>query len=108
MNSIESCEIVEISEKVFWCVTPDDWNKAVAQLTEVERVAPNWRDKINIVWLLPGVQPADFVIQPDVRDFDITEFCRADEMSAIGVETTRELLPKLKQLLSRVDDKLFN
>jgi predicted acylesterase/phospholipase RssA/CRP-like cAMP-binding protein len=54
-----------------------------------------------------GVQPADFVIQPDVRDFDITEFSRADEMSAIGAETALELLPKLKQILSRVDDKLF-
>jgi predicted acylesterase/phospholipase RssA len=54
-----------------------------------------------------GVQPADFVIQPDVRDFDITEFSRADEMSAIGAKTTLELLPQLKQLLSRVDDRLF-
>ncbi len=54
-----------------------------------------------------GVQPADFVIQPDVRDFDVTEFSRADEMSTIGAQTTRESLPKLKQLLSRVDSKLF-
>ena len=54
-----------------------------------------------------GVQPADFVIQPDVRDFDITEFSRADEMSVIGAKIARESLPKLKQLLSRVDDNLF-
>jgi predicted acylesterase/phospholipase RssA len=54
-----------------------------------------------------GVQPADFVIQPNVMDFDITEFSRADEMSMIGSETTHEVLPRLKQLLSRVDDKLF-
>lgn len=55
-----------------------------------------------------GVQPADFVIQPDVRDFDITEFSRADEMSMIGAETTLEVLPKLKQLLFRIDEKLFD
>ena len=54
-----------------------------------------------------GVQPADFVIQPDVRDVDVTEFSRADEMSTIGAQTTRESLPQLKQLLSRVDSKLF-
>ncbi len=54
-----------------------------------------------------GVQPADFVIQPDVRDFEITEFLRADEMSDIGAKTTLEVLPQLKQLLSRIDDKLF-
>jgi NTE family protein len=54
-----------------------------------------------------GVQPADFVIQPDVRDFDVTEFSRADEMFTIGAQTTRDSLPQLKQLLSRVDSKLF-
>ncbi len=54
-----------------------------------------------------GVQPADFVIQPDVRDFEITEFSRADEMSAIGAKSTLDVLPQLKQLLSRVDSQLF-
>lgn len=54
-----------------------------------------------------GVQPADFVIQPDVRDFDLTEFSRADEMSAIGTKATLEMLPQLKQLLSRIDNQLF-
>ncbi len=28
-----------------------------------------------------GVQPADFVIAPDVTSFDISEFTRADEMA---------------------------
>ena len=54
-----------------------------------------------------GVQPADFVIQPDMSEFDITEFNRADEMAAIGETTTNESIARLKQLLSKVDDKLF-
>ena len=54
-----------------------------------------------------GVEPADFVIQPDVKEFDIAEFTRADEMAAIGEKTTRDTMPQLKQLLSRIDDKLF-
>lgn len=54
-----------------------------------------------------GVAPADFVIEPDVSEFDITEFTRADEMSKIGAETTRQCMPKLKDLLSRIDDKLY-
>ena len=54
-----------------------------------------------------GVAPADFVIQPDVTGFDITEFTRADEMATIGEATTSECLPKLKELLARFDDKLF-
>jgi hypothetical protein len=47
-------DVIEISEKIFWCVTPDTWRKAAAQLAEIEQQSPNWRDKINIVWLLPG------------------------------------------------------
>ena len=54
-----------------------------------------------------GVAPADFVIQPDVTGFDVTEFTRADEMATIGEETTIECLPKLKEMLARFDDKLF-
>ena len=54
-----------------------------------------------------GVKPADFVIQPDTSEFAATEFNRADEMAAIGRKTTLESMPALKQLLSRVDDKLF-
>ena len=35
-----------------------------------------------------GVQPADFVVAPDVTSFDISEFTRADEMAHIGEATT--------------------
>jgi predicted acylesterase/phospholipase RssA len=54
-----------------------------------------------------GVQPADFVIAPDVTAFDISEFTRADEMAAIGESTTNELVVQLKGMLSKLDPKLF-
>jgi predicted acylesterase/phospholipase RssA len=54
-----------------------------------------------------GVAPADFVIQPDISEFGITEFTRADEMAEIGKSTTRELIPKLKELLRSIDAPLF-
>jgi NTE family protein len=54
-----------------------------------------------------GVQPADFVIQPDVAAFGSTEFTRADEMSTIGQVATHASLPQLKQLLAQVDPQLF-
>ncbi len=54
-----------------------------------------------------GVRPADFVIQPDVSDFDVVEFTRADEMSEIGANATLAALPKLKRLLAKLDDELF-
>ena len=54
-----------------------------------------------------GEQPADFAIQPDVSEFDITEFTRADEMAAVGEKATLDKMPELLKLLARVDDKLF-
>ena len=54
-----------------------------------------------------GEEPADFVIQPNVSKFDLTEFMRADEMSAIGEETTLKAIPELKTLLAKLDKQLF-
>ena len=54
-----------------------------------------------------GVQPADFVIEPDVTAFDLSEFGRTDEMAAIGEQTTLESLAQIRQLLSKLDPDLF-
>jgi NTE family protein len=54
-----------------------------------------------------GVQPADFVVAPDVTSFDISEFTRADEMSRIGEMTTNETVAELRKMLSKLDSKLF-
>jgi NTE family protein len=54
-----------------------------------------------------GVQPADFVVAPDVTSFDISEFTRADEMAVIGEWTTDANVPKLLKMLSNLDSKLF-
>jgi hypothetical protein len=54
-----------------------------------------------------GVQPADFVIAPDVTSFDISEFTRADEMALIGERTTNDTISKLRKMLGKLDPKLF-
>jgi NTE family protein len=54
-----------------------------------------------------GVQPADFVVAPDVTSFDISEFTRADEMARIGETTTNAAIAKLRNMLSKLDSKLF-
>jgi predicted acylesterase/phospholipase RssA/CRP-like cAMP-binding protein len=54
-----------------------------------------------------GVMPADFVIEPDVTSFDISEFTRADEMAVIGERTTNESVHRLKGMLSKLDPHLF-
>jgi hypothetical protein len=54
-----------------------------------------------------GVQPADFVIAPDVTSFDMSEFTRGDEMAAIGETTTNATVGDLHKMLNRLDPKLF-
>jgi len=54
-----------------------------------------------------GVQPADVVIAPDVTGFDLSEFMRSKELAAIGEAAAREQIPKIKQLLTRLDPLLF-
>ena len=54
-----------------------------------------------------GVEPADFVIAPNVTAFDISEFTRADEMAVVGEATTKAFMHKLKGMLAKLDPKLF-
>jgi predicted acylesterase/phospholipase RssA/CRP-like cAMP-binding protein len=54
-----------------------------------------------------GVEPADFVIAPDVTSFDLSEFTRADEMAVVGERTTNESVHQLKGMLSKLDPQMF-
>ena len=54
-----------------------------------------------------GVQDADFVIEPDVTQFDLTAFTRTDEMAAVGEQTTLEALSEIRGRLHRLDPELF-
>jgi predicted acylesterase/phospholipase RssA len=54
-----------------------------------------------------GVQPADLVIEPDLTRFDPTEFERTQELAAIGAAATLEQIPRIQQLLTRLDAQLF-
>jgi predicted acylesterase/phospholipase RssA/CRP-like cAMP-binding protein len=54
-----------------------------------------------------GVQPADVVIEPDVTGFDLTHFMRAKELAAIGEAAAVEKIPRIRQLLNRLDRQLF-
>lgn len=54
-----------------------------------------------------GVQPADVVIETDVRGFDLTAFTRAEEMAAVGYAAGLDAAPRIRQLLARLDPHLF-
>lgn len=54
-----------------------------------------------------GVRSADFVIEPDVTAFDLSEFTRTDELAEIGEQETLRMVPEIKRLLNRLDERLF-
>jgi len=54
-----------------------------------------------------GVKPAEVVIAPEVADFDLSEFMRAKELFAIGEKAALVQIPKIQQLLARLDPVLF-
>jgi NTE family protein len=54
-----------------------------------------------------GVQPADVVIEPDVTEFGMTGFSRADELATVGEADARQEIPNIKHLLKQLDAKLF-
>ncbi len=83
--------------------TPTEKMKSASVMKTILRTYVVQNVNMNSV----GVAPADFVIQPDVTGFDITEFTRADEMAAIGAETTLQSIAKLKKLLRTFDAELF-
>jgi len=54
-----------------------------------------------------GVNPADFVIEPDVTKFDLCEFGRTEELAEVGEQSTLAAIHSIKLLLSKLDNKLF-
>ncbi len=54
-----------------------------------------------------GARPAEMVIEPEVTDFDLSEFMRARELFAVGEQAALAQIPKLQQLLLRLDPVLF-
>jgi hypothetical protein len=54
-----------------------------------------------------GVRPAEVVIEPEVVDFDLSEFMRAKELFAVGEQAALVQIPTIRQLLVRLDPALF-
>ena len=54
-----------------------------------------------------GVQPAEVTIEPDVTGFELTEFMRAQELAAVGEQAALGQIPRIRQMLARLDPQLF-
>ena len=76
-------------------VTPTSEMKRASTLQTIMRTYIVQNVNMNAV----GVQPADIVIEPEVNEFDITEFTRAAEMAAIGEKATLDEMPRLSGIV---------
>jgi len=54
-----------------------------------------------------GERAADIVIEPDLTAFDLSEFVRTKELAVVGEAAALERVPKIRQLLNRLDPQLF-
>lgn len=71
--------------------------QTLLRTTEVQNYALN----------VPSMKTADLVIEPDVADFDLAEFMRAQEFAEIGEKEVLKHIGTIKQLLTRLDPKLL-
>ena len=105
-NFVIAVSVTAKMEKEFCAITPDRPTTAVRKPTVVQTLLRSLlvqNHNLNAF----GVQPADVVIEPDVTGFDLTEFMRAKELAAIGEAAALEQVPKIRQLLARLDPRLF-
>jgi len=54
-----------------------------------------------------GVQPADYVIEPNVTGFELSAFGQTADLAAIGQATSMAAAPQIRTLLNRLDPALF-
>jgi predicted acylesterase/phospholipase RssA/CRP-like cAMP-binding protein len=47
---------VKLADRVLACIAPDDWQRLAQDLGELETREPQWRQKINVVWIVDGSQ----------------------------------------------------
>jgi predicted acylesterase/phospholipase RssA len=105
-NFVIAVSVTAKMEKQFCDITPDKPTRRGKKPGFVQTILRSLlvqNHSLNAI----GVRPADVVIEPDVRGFELTEFMRAKELATIGEAATLEKLPRIRQLLNRLDPQLF-
>ncbi len=55
-----------------------------------------------------GASAADFTIEPDVSHLEVTAFSQTPQIAEIGQSATEQELPRIKQILRKIDEPLFS
>lgn len=105
-NFVIAVSVTAKMERQFCDITPDGTSSRPTRPGVVQTILRSLlvqNHSLNAI----GVQPADVVIEPDVSGFDLAAFTQAKEMAAIGEAAAKEKVPKIQQLLNRLDPQLF-
>jgi NTE family protein len=105
-NFVIAVSVTAKMEKEFCAITPETRTHAGRKPTVVQTLLRSLLVQ-NHSLNAQGVQPADVVIETDVRGFDLTAFTRAREMAAVGEAAGLDAIPRVRQLLTRLDPRLF-
>jgi predicted acylesterase/phospholipase RssA len=105
-NFVIAVSVTAKMEKQFCDITPDAPAPPRRRPTIVQTLLRTLLVQNHSLRAL-GAQPADVVIEPDVTGFDLAEFMRVKEFAAIGEAAALEQIPKIRQLLTRLDPQLF-
>lgn len=105
-NFIIAASVTAKMEKQFSGITPQGLKASTTKPSVVQTILRSLlvqNHNLNAF----GVQPADVVVEPDVTGFDLTEFMCARELAAIGEAAACQQIPRIRQLLTRLDPQLF-
>jgi predicted acylesterase/phospholipase RssA/CRP-like cAMP-binding protein len=105
-NFVIAVSVTAKMEKEFCEITPETRTRTRKKPTVVQTLLRSLLVQ-NHNLNTRGVQPADVVIETDMRGFDLTAFTRAKEMAAIGQAAGLDSIPRIRQLLARLDSQLF-
>jgi predicted acylesterase/phospholipase RssA/CRP-like cAMP-binding protein len=105
-NFVIAVSVSAKMEKEFCAITPETQVPSGRKPTVVQTLLRSLLVQ-NHSLNARGVQPADVVIETDVRGFDLTAFTRAEDMAARGEAAGREAGPRIRELLARLDPQLF-
>jgi predicted acylesterase/phospholipase RssA/CRP-like cAMP-binding protein len=105
-NFVIAASVTGKIEKRFSDITPDGPMPKRAKPSIVSTLLRTFAVQ-NHCLNTSGIRSADVVIDQDVTKFDLAEFVRTKELAAVGEAAALEQIPKIRQLLNRLDPQLF-
>jgi predicted acylesterase/phospholipase RssA len=106
-NFVIAVSVTAKLEKEFAKIRPDSPGPKYKTPSVIQTIMRGYLVQ-NVNMNSVGVQPADFILNLDVTEFDLSEFTRTAELAAIGVKETEASIEKIRTSLADLDKELFS